>query len=54
MSIEQWGDPFNVRGMTDVPDYMEVTEWGLAGGSEGEQVDGVREDMGYAGPAGDT
>jgi len=24
MSVEEWGDPFDVRGVADVPDYMEV------------------------------
>jgi hypothetical protein len=31
MSVEEWGNPFDMRGMTDVPDYMEMTQWGLAG-----------------------
>jgi hypothetical protein len=54
MSVEEWGNPFDVRGMTDVPDYMEMTQWCLAGRCKGKKVDGVREDMGYAGPSCDT
>jgi hypothetical protein len=54
MSVEEWGNPFDMRGMTDVPDYMEMTQWCLAGRCKGEKVDRMREDMGYARPSCDT
>jgi len=54
MSVEEWGDPFNVRCVTNVPYYMEVAEWGLAGRCKGEEVNGMRQDMSYARPSCDT